>query len=245
MRSWRLVGIVDDPGDRREVLGVTQSGIAVEGVDRREASVAGSGRVVAALLEVGQESRRSAARRGRRGPVGMAACRSVARRTRAAAERVAVGGDGARTDVPLGDQPVGEERLERRREQAHDRSPRRVRAGRARARAALGRLADTSRWRRGRRAEERREQRQLGVDVLAGLIPADQRADSERVPEVVRAGADPLAGSLQPDCPISFANGLLNAPAVSRDPAARRRTPASWASVGGGRAAGRTRVARS
>jgi hypothetical protein len=42
-----------DPGDRGEVLGVAQSGVAVERVDCREAGVAGPGRVAAVLLEVG------------------------------------------------------------------------------------------------------------------------------------------------------------------------------------------------
>jgi hypothetical protein len=49
--------------------------------------------------------------------------------------------------------------------------------------------------------EERRELRHPPVDVLAGVVPVQQGADSKRVPEVVRPRAHPLPCSLQPDLP--------------------------------------------
>jgi hypothetical protein len=45
-------------------------------------------------------------------------------------------------------------------------------------------------------AEISRQQRQLAVDILAGVIPAQQRPDREGVAQVMRAGSGTLAASL-------------------------------------------------
>ena len=101
------------------MLGVTQGGVAKQRADRRQARVAGPDRVAALVLEVIQE--RADQRRleivdveiaGRLVTVLGGECKQQA-------DRVAVGGDRMRAGLSLGDQPIGEERLQRRREQAH------------------------------------------------------------------------------------------------------------------------------
>ena len=118
LRSWRLVGIAITRAIVCGVLGMFERSEAVERVDRPEPGVAGPGAVAAFLFEMRQGTRRSAARRDRRCPAGMAACRSArCAKRQQQPERVAVGGDRLRAGVALGDQPLGEERLQRWREQ--------------------------------------------------------------------------------------------------------------------------------
>jgi hypothetical protein len=104
-----------------DVLGVSERGVAVERVDRREPCVAGSGAVAAFGLEVIEERGNS---------VGVEIGDVEHRWLPAAAgrgesqhqlDRVAVGGDRVRAGVALLDEPLGEERLDGRSERAHDR----------------------------------------------------------------------------------------------------------------------------
>jgi hypothetical protein len=128
--GWDL----DHPCDRREMFGVAQRGVAVKRVDRREPGVAGSGTVAAVVFEVVQE--RADQRRVEVGEVQLAwlIAGLLLGEGEQQPERVAVGGDGSRARVSLGDQPVGEECLERRCELAHDSSiPVRSRRSRASA----------------------------------------------------------------------------------------------------------------
>ena len=120
--------------------GWLQGGVAVERVDRRQAGVAGRGRVAALVLEVVEE--RADQRRVEVGEVQLAwaACRSArAAKRKQQPERVAVGGDRARAGVALGDQPLGEVGLERRERAALMTVLRTARAaGRQRAPSGLG-----------------------------------------------------------------------------------------------------------
>ena len=57
-------------------------------------------------------------------------------------ERVAVGGDGVRAGLALADQPVGEERLQGRRERGHRQRLLAMRSSRSAARASSSGAAD-------------------------------------------------------------------------------------------------------
>ena len=106
--------------DRREVLGVSERGVAVERVDRCEAGVAGSGACCRGPVRGGSGTRRSVARPGRRSPAAhgcLPVCSWTKREQQP--ERVAVGRRSSGAGSTLGDQPLGEERLECRGEQAH------------------------------------------------------------------------------------------------------------------------------
>jgi len=102
------------------VLGMSQRGVSVERVDRREPGVAGACAVAAFGLEMVEE----------RGDGCGVEIGDVERRRFAAAacggepqqqlDRVAVGGDRVRAGVALLEEPLGEERLHGRRERAHD-----------------------------------------------------------------------------------------------------------------------------
>ena len=109
-------------------------------------------------------------------------------------ERVAVGGDRVRAGVAFADQPVGEERLQRRGERAH----------RARLQVTLEALAgERQQLRRGlqvpvrvirdRRARGRSTARgSPGPTSCAGAVGVEQRVDREAVAQVVRsAGGTP------------------------------------------------------
>ena len=107
----------------------------------------------------------------------------------------------------LGDQPLGEERLKRRREQSHGASSRQPSSRRPTSCEQLGhRLQVPVRAAGCDVPEERGEQRQLAVDVLAGAMPVQQRADSKRMPEVVRAGSGALPAPSRPTSRISCGN---------------------------------------
>ena len=108
------------PGDRLGVLGMSERGEPVERVDRPESCVAGPGAVAAFLFEMGEER----ADQRRVEIVDVQLERLLAglslREGEQQSERVAVGGDRLRAGIALGDQTLGEERLQRRREQGHD-----------------------------------------------------------------------------------------------------------------------------
>ena len=107
------------PLDVMEVFGVSEGGVSEQRVDRCQAGVAGADAVAALALEVVEE-------RGDQWRVQVADVELAWRvaKTRCGEreqqlERVAVGGDRVRAGAPLPDQPLGEERLQRRRERAH------------------------------------------------------------------------------------------------------------------------------
>jgi len=110
-------------GDAVGVLGVGQRREPEQRVDRGQSGVAGADAVAALLLEVVQE--RADHRR-----VQLVDVQPGGRDTGAGGDvteqqphRVAVGGDGVVAGVLLPDQPVGEERLQGRGEDAHHRTP--------------------------------------------------------------------------------------------------------------------------
>ena len=93
---------------------------SVEGVDRSEPGVAGAGTVAPVVFEVGEE--RADQRRVEIVEVQLERLLAglLAREAEQQPERVTVGGDRLRTGVALGDQTVGEERLEGGCEQGHE-----------------------------------------------------------------------------------------------------------------------------
>ena len=94
-------------------------------------------------------------------------------------------------------EPVGEERLQRRRDQGHDR--------RRRPCGVLAGGGQREQFRGGRQIpvgggwfavpEVGRQRRDLGLHVLAGAIPAEQGADREGVAQVVQPGPVGRIGS--------------------------------------------------
>src|SRR5664279_743395 len=107
------------PRDRVGVLGMSEGGEAVERVDRPESCVAGPGAVAAFLFEVGEER----ADQRRVEIVDVQLERWLAGLSLREGEQqsagVAVGGNRLWPGIALGDQPVGEKCLQRRREQGH------------------------------------------------------------------------------------------------------------------------------
>ena len=108
------------PRDRVGVLGMLERGETVERVDRPEPRVAGPGAVAPVLFEMGEE--RADQRRVEIVDVQLEWLLAglLVREGQQQPERVAVGGDGLRAGVALGDQPLGEERLQRGRERGHE-----------------------------------------------------------------------------------------------------------------------------
>ena len=106
-------------------------------------------------------------------------------------QRVAVGGDGARAGLALGQQPVGEERLQGGGEQAHRGSTGGLLEplGRRREQFRGGGEVPVGGGRVGV-AEVGRQERQLRRDVDVGAVPVAQRGHREAVPQPVdsRAG---------------------------------------------------------
>jgi hypothetical protein len=100
-----------------------ERGEAVERVDRPQPRVAGPGTVAAVLFEVGEE--RADQRRVEIAEVQLEWLLAglLVREAEQQPERVAVGGDRLRAGVALGDQALGEERLQRGRERCHDSIP--------------------------------------------------------------------------------------------------------------------------
>ena len=145
----------EHPLDRAGVLGVAQRRERKQRVDRREARVAGPRAVAAFALEVVEE---------RADQLGVEVVERQPRRRPADAllaegeqqpQRVAVGGDGVRAGVALSDQPLGEERLQRRCEQRHVAPRGGARGARRRARAARARPTSTNRCPLGGRGRGR------------------------------------------------------------------------------------------
>ena len=163
-------------------------------------------------------------------------------------QRVAVGRDRARAGLQLARQPVGEERLQRRRDERHGQTACRVveRAGR-RARAARAPPTGRSTCSAGSRvAEIGRQPRQPALDVDAGAIPVEQGANGERMPEVVDPRRD---RARRRRSPASVAEPAEDRPDALVDDAAcraaRRRSCRSWgAGRAGGGGAGSARARR-
>jgi hypothetical protein len=109
-----------DPCDVGGVLGVTECGVAEQGVDRGEPGVAGPDAVAAAGFQVVQE--RADRLRVQVGDVqpGRGLARALRREDGQHLERVAVGGDRVAAGLALQRQPVGEERLQGGGEGSHD-----------------------------------------------------------------------------------------------------------------------------
>ena len=141
--------------DDRGVFGMVQRGVAEQGVDRGQPGVAGARAVAASCSRwsrnaaISGASRSAMSRRGRflPGPGVRVLSSSL--------ERVAVAGDGVRAGVALRDEPVGEERLQRRRERAHGRRRLRCSGGARPAASARESRTGTSRCWPGRRGRGR------------------------------------------------------------------------------------------
>ncbi len=119
-----LAGDGQDPLDQRAVLGMAQGGVGEQGVDRRQAGVAGPGAVAPVGLQVLQERGDHPGRRGRRGRARSGSCPSPGGgEAEQQPERVAVGGDRGGAGVALADQPAGEELLQDGSEVTHRRPP--------------------------------------------------------------------------------------------------------------------------
>ena len=116
-------GDLEHAADVGGVLGVSGGGVLVERVDRRQPGVAGPDGVAAVCFEVVEE--RADQRRVEIGEVKLTRLLAglLLRELQQQPQRVAVSSDRPWADVLLGHQPVGEERLKRRREQAHRFAP--------------------------------------------------------------------------------------------------------------------------
>ena len=111
------------PRDRVRVLGMLQRGEPVERVDRRQARIAGPGSVAPVVFQVGEE--RADQRRVQIIEVQLEWLLAglLMREAEQQPPGVPVGADRLRAGVALGDQALGEERLQRRRERGHDSAP--------------------------------------------------------------------------------------------------------------------------
>ena len=124
------------------MLGVAQRGVGEQRADRGQAQVAGPGAVVPLALEVVQE------RRDRDGvqvvPVELGGHLPgpLVHEGEQQPQGVAVGGDGLRAGLTLLDEPVGEERLQRGRDQRHGRAAGQAVSCRAAASASSSGAAD-------------------------------------------------------------------------------------------------------
>jgi hypothetical protein len=113
-----------DPRDQIGVFGVLERGEPEQRMDRGQAGVAGSYAVAPLVFQVGEE------RSDRRGiEVGEVQARRrellcVGDESEEQPERITVGGNGGRADLPLGQEAVGEELLQSGSEGAHGSSPR-------------------------------------------------------------------------------------------------------------------------
>ena len=130
------------PLDEHGVLRMAQRGIGEQRSDRCQANVSGPDAVVPASLEVGEE-------RGDRGgvqivPVEMGWCPSglFVHKPEEQSQGVAVGRGGAWARLPLLGKPIGEEGLQCRRDQSHDRAADHAVSWRAAARASSSGAAD-------------------------------------------------------------------------------------------------------
>ena len=106
-------------------------------------------------------------------------------------EGVTVGGDGVGAGAALAGQPVGEERLQSRRECGHGRAPKRLSR-----RAAANSISSGSSGqvpvgaRRVDMSEVGGQDRHPALDLDPGSMPLDQGADSETVPQIMDTWPD-------------------------------------------------------
>ena len=87
--------------------------------------------------------------------------------------------------------------------------------------------------------EKCRQQRHPPVDVLAGLMPIEERAHRQGMPEIVWAGSGARAVAVQPDVPDQLRERPVELPRGTRRP----RAPMKNAGVeGSGKRASRSRA---
>ena len=124
------------------VFGVLECCVGEQGANRGQPDVAGPRAVAALVLQVVEE--RGDRVRVQVVPVQLRRADSCASLDEAEqeAERVAVGGDGARAGLALAGEPVGEERLQGRRDQGHGRAAFPIPSRRAAARASSSGAAE-------------------------------------------------------------------------------------------------------
>lgn len=110
----------EDPLNDGRVFGVPQRGVAEQRVDRSQTPVARARLVASFAFEVGEErsdQRRIEIADVQRGGLFAGLGRGEGQQQPVG---VAIAGDGVRAGVALADEPVGEERLQHRRERGHD-----------------------------------------------------------------------------------------------------------------------------
>ena len=110
------------PLDERGVLGVAQGGVAEQRADRGQPHVAGPGAVAPLVLEVVQERADRGGVQVGQVELGGHLAGALVHEGEQQPQGVAVGGDGVRAGLALLDEPVGEERLQRRGDRGHDRA---------------------------------------------------------------------------------------------------------------------------
>ena len=108
-----------DPLDQCRVLGVAQGGVAEQRVDRGQPRVAGARAVVPVVAQVLQEGSDEPGVEVVQVQVAGGGAGAGLGEGQQQAEGVPVGGHGVAADLALGDQPVGEERLQDRGEGGH------------------------------------------------------------------------------------------------------------------------------
>jgi hypothetical protein len=136
-----LAGDGEHALDDRRVGRLAHGGVPEQGVDRGEPGVAGPGAVSPSVLEVveeGPDQRRVEV--GELEPGGRRA-RSLLGEGEQEPERVPVGGDRVRAHLPLGEEPLGEERFQDRGKRAHGSTPREA-SSRLAAKASSSGLPD-------------------------------------------------------------------------------------------------------
>ena len=217
--------------DHGGVFGVAQRGVAEQRADRGQPQVAGAGAVGAVVSRGGRGTRRSAARRGRPSPAPTGDCRcGRAAKHEQQPERVAVGGDRVRAGVQLADQPVGEERLQRRGERVIAGPPGRRRApGGVREQLRRGRevLVGVGGVRVPEVGRQRREQARWTSTPCA--VPAEQRAAPRTCAGGRAAAADTAHAAPTParsqSCRNVAVDGAVDRAARARSETKKRRSP--------------------
>jgi hypothetical protein len=105
--------------DQVRVLGVAQRGVAEQRMDRGQPRVAGPRAVTAVTTQVFQEGPDEGGVEVVQAQVARLGAGALLGEAQQQSEGIPVGGDGVAADLPLGDQPFGEERLQDRGERGH------------------------------------------------------------------------------------------------------------------------------
>ena len=128
--------------DEQRVLGVAQGGVGEQRTDRRQAQVPGPGAIAPLVLEVVQECRDRGGVQVVPVELGGHLSGALVHEGEQQAQGVAVRRDGLRAGPTLLDEPVGEECLQRWRDQRHDRAADHAVSCRTAARASSSGAAD-------------------------------------------------------------------------------------------------------